>query len=356
MWLEYCDQKRIVKMTSSLRTNAPAAAANSLIRNVDGHRFWAVLIGINAYPKDPLRGCVSDATNFFYFLTRNMGVPPDRINLLLGTDNTTSQLLSGVKYTSATRANIVDTLLRLSTNSQIQYGDNILIYFAGHGAVYYCRNHGAYPFPANQGTIEAICPMDRNPTASDRDKRIPDICDRELSTILSEICRTRGHHITVILDCCHSAGATRNVPRLGPEDRVRRAQELNAPYAIEDMFAAGEMKLGELKNSRGVPRYKSISAGDWKEESKKAHVLLAACKSHGLAKEVPGAGNTYHGVFTRALLLKLEEAANAGELPTYKELARCLAHAISELFPVVNGDYKNMQLWFTGQATCCRSS
>ncbi|SJL17540.1 uncharacterized protein ARMOST_21092 [Armillaria ostoyae] len=299
-------------MTSFPRNNdAPATAGNNvsnfLLRIVDGHRFWAVLIGIDAYSKDPLRGCVFDAINFSRFLTaESMGVPPDHIDLLLGTDNTTPQPFPGVKYASATRTNIVDKLLCLSTNPQIQYGDNILIYFAGHGAVYHCKDYLAYEFPADQGTIEALCPVDRNPIAADKDERIPDICDRELSTILSEICRTRGHHITVILDCCHSAGATR---KIGPEDRVRCAQELNASHVIEDMFAAGEKRLGELKDGSGCLRYTSISAGDWKEESKKAYVLLAACNSYGLAKEVRGDGNTYHGVFTQALLHKLKEAA-----------------------------------------------
>lgn len=277
-----------------------------------------------------------------------MGVQPGHINLLLGTDNSTPQLLPDVKYTSATRTNIVDTLLNLSTNPQIQYGDSILIYFAGHGAVYHCKDYPAYDFPADQGTIEALCPVDRNPIASDKDKRIPDICDREFSTILSEICRTRGHHITVILDCCHSAGATRMIPKLGPGDRVRRAQELDAPYAIADMFAAGEKRLGELKDGHGFLRYKSISAGDWKEESKKAHVLLAACRSYGLAKEARDlVNNAYRGVFTQALLHKLGEAANVGELPTYVDLAKHLTQIPLDLYPVVNGDYRNMQLWFT---------
>ncbi|PBK91804.1 hypothetical protein ARMGADRAFT_931387, partial [Armillaria gallica] len=165
--------------------------------------------------------------------------------------------------------------------------------------------------------------------------------------ILSEICRTRGHHITVILDCCHSTGATRRILKLGPGDRVHRAQELDAPDAIKDMFAAGKKRLGELKDGHGFLQYKSLSAGDWKGESKKAHLLLAACKSYGLAKEVPGASNTYHGVFTEVLLFKLEEAAKVGELPTYVDLARCLVQTTLDLYLVVNGDYKNMRLWFT---------
>lgn len=31
------------------------------VSRIDAHRFWAVLIGIDAYVSNPLRGCVSDA-------------------------------------------------------------------------------------------------------------------------------------------------------------------------------------------------------------------------------------------------------------------------------------------------------
>ncbi|KAK0238419.1 peptidase C14, caspase domain-containing protein, partial [Armillaria nabsnona] len=170
----------------------------------DSRQFWAVVVGIDAYPtkKNVLRGCVSDAIKVFEFFTSNLGILTDHITLLLAR---TTKL--------ATRANIINTLLGLSTNSQIQKGDNLIIYFSGHGAVYRCSDHPGYSQdpPASAGTIEALCPMDRKVkgfTFKGR-KPIPDISDRELHTILAEISRTKGHHITVILDCCHSAGLTR---------------------------------------------------------------------------------------------------------------------------------------------------
>ncbi|KAK0238386.1 hypothetical protein EDD85DRAFT_735851, partial [Armillaria nabsnona] len=108
------------------------------------------------------------------------------------------------------RTNIIDALLSLSTNPQIHYGNNIIIYYAGHGTVYHCEKHP--PFVSSKeggGTIEALCPMDHNTINAHDKKPIPDISDQELHTILVEICRTKRHHITVILDCCHSSSQTR---------------------------------------------------------------------------------------------------------------------------------------------------
>ncbi|KAK0497519.1 hypothetical protein EDD18DRAFT_1462296 [Armillaria luteobubalina] len=275
---------------------------------VDGNRFWAIVIGIDAYETETmLHGCVSDATNSWLYMSTNLGVPPSHIKLLLGIDDTTPQKLlrrRGMNSIPATRANIVNMLLNLSTNTQIQHDDNIVIYFSGHGASYRCKSHPAYKgdLVANIGSIEALCPMDHNPRpiAGDVVKPvIPDISDREVSTILTEVCRTKGHHITVILDCCFSSGATR-IPMKG-EGVPCMAKELDeSDTLISEMFAAAETRLGELKADDGSPRYRSISAGDW-EPDEGTHVALAACNAYELAVEVKGEVTQY-GVFTKVLL------------------------------------------------------
>ncbi|KAK0457402.1 uncharacterized protein EV420DRAFT_1215915, partial [Desarmillaria tabescens] len=166
----------------------------------------AVVIGIDAYPtkEDVLRGCVSDATKIFGFLTQNLGIPTDHISLLLGTTASLSSFNRASGMARIARATRPPWSLY---EFQIQKGDNVIIYFSGHGAVYRCKDHPGYgpDSPSSTGTIEALCPMDRRARARGfrlgRSKPIPDISDRELSTILTEISRTKGHHITVILDC-----------------------------------------------------------------------------------------------------------------------------------------------------------
>ncbi|KAK0217289.1 caspase domain-containing protein, partial [Armillaria fumosa] len=150
-------------------------------------KFWAVLIGIDDYHPSPLRGCVNDVQKMEEFLCKDLGVQKKHIKRLLN-------------LTSATRENIINTLLGLSTHPDIKQGDNILIYFSGHGSSYNVSDFDKSGDISAIGTIEALCPVDR--TASGTDSScIPDISDREINIILTQISHTKGNHITLILDC-----------------------------------------------------------------------------------------------------------------------------------------------------------
>ncbi|KAK0437249.1 uncharacterized protein EV420DRAFT_1219552, partial [Desarmillaria tabescens] len=161
-------------------------------------RFWAVLIGIDAYPSNPLRGAVSDALTMRKFLINDLGIPEHRIQYLLGPhDPTTGDPLA------PSHANIINTLHSLISNEEIQRGDNIIIYYAGHGSSYQRSMHSATAkskYSRNFCPVEALCPIDRD--TKDVDGRwIPDISDRELNVLFTEISRVKGHKITFILDC-----------------------------------------------------------------------------------------------------------------------------------------------------------
>ncbi|KAK0474393.1 peptidase C14, caspase domain-containing protein, partial [Armillaria novae-zelandiae] len=158
---------------------------------------YAVLIGIDEYASFPLQGCVSDVRLMEQYLT-GLGVPRNRIRLLLGSKEHTSP--GDPMYPS--RAHIIESLLGIIDNPEIIHGDNIVIFYAGHGS--------RYPLEGKCGAIEyveALCPIDRDAVGDD-DKPVPDISDREFNTILKEISRVKGHRITVILDCCHSGSVT----------------------------------------------------------------------------------------------------------------------------------------------------
>ncbi|PBK98852.1 hypothetical protein ARMGADRAFT_590559 [Armillaria gallica] len=53
-------------------------------KDLDGSRFWAVLIGVDRGPHYPLHGCVSDAELMEKYLVEDLGVPSNRIQRLLG--------------------------------------------------------------------------------------------------------------------------------------------------------------------------------------------------------------------------------------------------------------------------------
>ncbi|KAJ6594965.1 hypothetical protein B0H10DRAFT_2329384 [Mycena sp. CBHHK59/15] len=51
--------------------------------DVDGSRFWAVIIGIDAYEDSKLNGCVNDANLIGAYLREGLGVPEERMQVLL---------------------------------------------------------------------------------------------------------------------------------------------------------------------------------------------------------------------------------------------------------------------------------
>ncbi|SJL17890.1 uncharacterized protein ARMOST_21457 [Armillaria ostoyae] len=185
--------------------------------HVDASRFWAVVIRIDqCHGITPLKGCVRDTTSFQQYLT-DCGVPKERIQLILDVPESPNGRKTTI-YPS--RAHITTTLLSLIHNPEIKKGDNIIIYYVGHGSSYQCSDYHDVKHPnyeeefPSTGYIEALCPIDRDTCDADGNI-VPDISNREFNTILTLISQAKGHHITVILDCCHSAGVSREVPPLG---------------------------------------------------------------------------------------------------------------------------------------------
>ncbi|KAK0475638.1 caspase domain-containing protein [Armillaria luteobubalina] len=297
---------------------------------VDASRFSAVLIGIDEYASYPLQGSVSDVKLMEKYLIEDLGVPSNRIQLLVGSKEHTS--LDDPIYPS--RAHIVGALRSLITNPAIAHGDNIVIYYSGHGSYYSPHTEE----DSEAGYIEALCPIDRD-APGDNGKPVPDISDREFNMILSLIAEAKGHHITVILDCCHSGGVCRSIPELGA-----RTSPPTACASLSNMLDAGE------KNLMHYPGYRSILAKDWFPDMD-SHVALAACKDYQYArakrvKRADGTVEGYIGIFTDSLVRVLRSGLYQKET-TYAHLVRYLDKT-SHQTPVVAGKHKHARLWYQG--------
>ncbi|KAK0505565.1 hypothetical protein EDD18DRAFT_1129662 [Armillaria luteobubalina] len=262
------------------------------------------------------------------YLTEDLGVPSNRIQLLVGSEEHAS--LDDPMCPS--RAHIVGVLLSLIANPEISYDDNIIIYYSGHGSY--------YPPHADEDSetdyMETLSPIDRDALGEDG-KHVPDISDREFNTILSLISRAKGRRITVILDCCHAAGVCRNLPEPG----ARTAPPMKRA-TLHDMLLAGE---NVLKN---YPGYRSILAKDWLPDVT-SHVVLAACEDYQYAKakkmkREDGTVTGYIGVFTDSLVRALRSGHWRKET-TYVDLLHCLDTMPTQT-PVVAGDRKCARLWY----------
>ncbi|KAK0493163.1 hypothetical protein EDD18DRAFT_431956 [Armillaria luteobubalina] len=317
--------------------------------SIDGHKFWAVIIAIDDYKMSPLRACVSDAEMVVKYLSDDLHVPGDHIQLLLSAD---IKRCTVSENKPPTRANIVNTIFGLSTNAGIQRGDNIIIYFAGHGTTYNCDDYynNKDGTAAMLGNIDALCPMDRGPqcgavtktadtndaknSVTTSDPQVPDISDREINVILAEIARNKGDHITFIVDCCHSASITRGL--MPTQEGVRSIIQLPSS-SIPAMFRAADETLKHLDG------YQSISKADWKFDMD-SHVVLAACKEFEYAKEVEG-DRRFNGVFTQALISALKSVDLNDKSMTYYNLLEKLPWNATQ-HPVVAGKHKGSRLWF----------
>ncbi|KAK0194751.1 hypothetical protein F5146DRAFT_1022562 [Armillaria mellea] len=261
------------------------------------------------------------------YLTEDLGVPSNRIQILLGSKEHTSP----EDPMNPSRAHIVGALLSLITNPEIAPVDNIIIYYSGHGS--YCVPHVDEDDEIE--FIETLCPIDRD-TLDENDKPVPDISDREFNTILSLIARAKGHYITVILDSCCSGGVSRSLP-----DPGARTSPPMARATLENMFVAAETNLIDY------PGYRSILADDWIPDMN-SHVILAACRSYqyAKAKKVKQEDGTegYIGIFTDSLVRVLR-SSHWKEDTTYTDLVHCLDKTPHQT-PVVTGKHKHARLFY----------
>ncbi|PBK82714.1 hypothetical protein ARMGADRAFT_946027, partial [Armillaria gallica] len=122
-----------------------------------------VLIGIDDYEHNLLRGCIRDALMMEKYLTKDLCMPKHRIQCLLGS----KKHVSSDNYHIPTCVNVIQTLNE----------DNIIVYFSGHGLGYstvgYCVN-------AND-SIEALCPIDHT---KGNGSHVPDISNQEIDMVL----------------------------------------------------------------------------------------------------------------------------------------------------------------------------
>lgn len=277
------------------------------------------------------------------YLLNDLGVPKNRIQLLLGPSGKHCGHRLPVKYSNPTRANIVNTFCDLITNPKIEKDDNIIIYFAGHGS---CYDYPDCPHPTsfkygisetslrNLRIIRSLCPIDRDawdsPTS---DRRPPDISNREINAILSQVCVEKGHHITFIQD----AG---NGPTIEDQTSDMRNVHSLRPFDFIRMLKAADDTIRRLPAFRETP---SLWVRDWKQDNA-SHVVLAATETGHYTYERQFGDAGFRGVFTDSLVraLKSDELRKRS---TFRELISCLPITM-QTAAIVSGDHKNARLWY----------
>jgi hypothetical protein len=246
----------------------------------------ALLVGIDDYPSPipKLRGCVNDIEAFSDYLSERVA-----------TAKGVALNLKTLKNGEATREAVIDGFRTLL--GKAKKGDVALFYYSGHGS--------QAQAPEEFWNIE---PDHLNETLVLFDSRSEgswDLADKEIAKLIGEV-SSKGAHIAVILDCCHSGSGTREVEtvvRRAPLDRRRRPIESFLVSRSEVEAAAASRSTRSAKESRYAP-------------PEGRHVLFAACRSDEEAKEYAGDGKQ-RGAFSFFLGEGLKRAAG---VPTYRDL------------------------------------
>jgi hypothetical protein len=233
-----------------------------------------VLIGIDAYRAKPLGGCVNDVDAVQRLLIDRAGVPPENIRRLVSPGATapgaTAPGATAVPEVPATLENIRAALAELT--AEVQAGDRVFFYYSGHGVRVPFAQDGGYTIHR-----EALVPVDAEADAAS--PRL--LYDHELNAQLARLAqRTRA--VTCVLDCCHSAGVTRNPGLPGATSRsLDPARHLN--------WRAPRPGAGPAP-TRGEDE--APAAGGY-------HVV-SACLDFELAMETAADEGICHGLLTRA--------------------------------------------------------
>ncbi|WP_030434616.1 caspase family protein [Actinoplanes subtropicus] len=234
--------------------------------------LYALLVGINEYadPDVPnLRGCVNDVEAVEAYLTRPDAESRPRIKVL--------------RDGEASRAAVVEAIR--THLGRATPADAVLFWFSGHGSDAACPDWAWFAEPTRR-LQTLVC-------ADSRTGEVPDLWDKELSVLLDDVGR-HAAHVAVVLDSCHSDGATREIP-------TGRTSFRNVPEAAPRIRAS---LVPELIHA--------AAAADRPE-----HIALAACRSTERAREIEIGGRD-RGVFSWSLLRALEQLS---PLATYRELA-----------------------------------
>jgi hypothetical protein len=245
-------------------------------------RLYALLVGIDAYaaPVPPLRGCVNDVRHMQMWLEHRGAAhfPPALLTL---TD------------AEATRAAIIQAFR--NHLGQAGAGDVALFYYSGHGSQE--LSPPEYQNQEPDGLDETLVAYDsRQPGGLD-------IADKELAVLIAEVA-SRGAHVAIVLDACHSGTATRLagdlvVRRMSSDSRARPASSF---WFFDQAIVSPALQQ---------------SATDWRILPYGPHVLLSACRDFELATEFTAPTGERRGMFSYYLLDSLQQM---GDMMSYRSL------------------------------------
>ncbi|MEG3960390.1 caspase family protein [Microcoleus sp. herbarium2] len=262
-------------------------------------KFYAILIGINFYfPHNlpdgrykNLQGCVQDINHVETYLKDTFNLTADQIIKLTATASENPNQPQEPPELLPTYENIVAKFKELTAKAQPQ--DRVYIHYSGHGG----RAKTIFESLKGFGGLdEALVPTDIGQPNSRylRDlefaKLLEDMVEKELV-------------VTLVLDSCHSGGATRE---MSGDDRIRGEGFIDTTPRPTDSLVASLQELTQnWPTATGNSRNITVVNGLLPEP--KGYTLIAACRAHEVAYEEIFEGTERNGALTYFLLKALRQ-------------------------------------------------
>lgn len=253
----------------------------------------ALLVGINAYPDAPLRGCINDVKQMQAALKRYYSFADANIRLVLDKDATLAGMKAGLEWL-AQGGNDADAVR--------------VFHFSGHGVQVVDKN-GDEP----DGRDEALAPYDYKTAGM--------LIDDDLGALYDRFPKIG--NLTLIMDSCHSGTVQRDltndvvyrfIPVSRAEERKMEAaksrfEDEAQDYAVKQLRAMDISKLSdaELKAKVGrlISSFQKKRFGDVR--SREANVLVSGCRPDQQSADAR-IGGDFHGALTYHLVETIDEA------------------------------------------------
>lgn len=291
--------------------------------NQNAPNLYALLIGVDCYMPNKLPdgsyyknlgGCVRDINHVEAFLKQRRQVPASQILKLTASPSPANpQQPIEPADQLPTRQNIVDSFRKL--RATVPEGAQVYIQYSGHGG----RAKTVYPeIKGEDGIDEGLVPTDIGTSEGQY------LRDLELAQLLKELVDQK-LVVTLVLDCCHSGGATRGDAEIRGMDVIddKPLQASFVPVAPSEILAANWQRSTE-QSTRGLKASGLPESRDY--------TLLAACRQNEFAYEYAFNRETKerNGALTYWLLDTLKQQ-NPGQ--TYKDLFDRVNAKIHSQFP-----------------------
>lgn len=240
--------------------------------------IYALLVGINEYPRRPLRYCVKDVEKMETYLDS------------LANEQVTVQKLKLVDE-AATKEGIIEGIERFLAQATDE--DTVLFYYSGHGAF---EETGGLFQEEHDGLLECmVC------YHTDTAETGFLLADKEIRYLLTQL--PNAPHLATVFDCCHSGDMAKGVEEV---DQVKRTGKIFPPRAYKEFVFSSAIKKSTLQNETSA-----------KVIGFKNQVHIAACGTHQSAWEDNRA--IKGGVFTHYLICLLK--ANQHQI-NYQSITR----------------------------------